>query len=64
MTTATEQSVQFEAWKGFEPGPWTELDGQRFKIVAGVREAPEHTGGRAFGIRHRLDRKGDTWAIP
>ena len=24
MTTATEQSVQFEAWKGFEPGPWTE----------------------------------------
>lgn len=26
-----------------EPGPWTELDGQRFKIVAGVREAPEHT---------------------
>lgn len=24
MTTATEQSVQFEEWKGFEPGPWTE----------------------------------------
>ena len=24
VTTATEQSVQFEAWKGFEPGPWTE----------------------------------------
>lgn len=24
MTTATEQSVQLEAWKGFEPGPWTE----------------------------------------
>ena len=24
MTTATEQSLQFEAWKGFEPGPWTE----------------------------------------
>lgn len=24
MTTATEQSVQFEGWKGFEEGPWTE----------------------------------------
>ena len=24
VTTATEQSVQFETWKGFEPGPWTE----------------------------------------
>nr|WP_144791081.1 formate C-acetyltransferase [Corynebacterium singulare] len=24
MTTATEQSVQFEGWKGFEVGPWTE----------------------------------------
>lgn len=24
VTTATEQSVQFEAWKAFEPGPWTE----------------------------------------
>jgi len=24
VTTATEQSVQFEGWKGFEEGPWTE----------------------------------------
>ena len=27
-------------------------------------EAAEHTASRPFRIRHRLDRRGDTWAIP
>lgn len=36
-----------------EPGPWTELDGQRFKIVAGVREVPEHTDLAAGQVQLR-----------
>lgn len=34
-----------------EPGPWTQLDGQRFKIVDRVIEAPEHSDAAAGEVR-------------